>query len=250
MTRSLAHVSDLHVGKSDRHDRAVARLCAALVAAGVDHVVLTGDVTHRGKNQELARFRDGFGPLLELGRVSIIPGNHDRMNDDLREALMPGPRVQVDRPEGLHLVKVDSTAPHNKSLLRGHGVLDEADLGEIERQLATVPEGALPVLLVHHHPSPLPGDDLFDRLTALVGLDWCTELRAGARLLDRALGRAALLLHGHRHAASEARHHGVKPTGAEQLEVFSAGGTTELGRFRIFKHRAGKLVGPPVWVPA
>jgi hypothetical protein len=42
----------------------------------------------------------------------------------------------------------------------------------------------------------------------------------------------------------------VKPAGTQALEVFSAGGTTEIGRFRIFRHRAGRLVGPPVWVPA
>jgi 3',5'-cyclic-AMP phosphodiesterase len=44
-----------------------------LLERAVDHVVVSGDVTHRGRRRELERFREIFAPLEERGRLSIIP---------------------------------------------------------------------------------------------------------------------------------------------------------------------------------
>src|SRR5437762_193478 len=91
-TRMLAHVSDLHVGRAPEDGAAAAQLCRALIEIGVDHVLVTGDITHRGKAVELVQFARAFAPLFERGAVTMVPGNHDRLGDDLGEAIMPGPR--------------------------------------------------------------------------------------------------------------------------------------------------------------
>src|SRR6266536_6606724 len=112
VTRTLAHVSDLHLGRDARTDAATASLVRALLEADVDEVLLTGDVTHRGRAAELATFERLFAPLRD--RLVVVPGNHDRMGDDVAGLLMPGARVQAEERRGLLVVRLDSTAPHNR----------------------------------------------------------------------------------------------------------------------------------------
>jgi len=59
----FAHVSDLHIGLTPRAERAAERLCDALLHEHPGPVLLTGDVTHRGRRVELERFRDLFAPV-------------------------------------------------------------------------------------------------------------------------------------------------------------------------------------------
>jgi metallophosphoesterase superfamily enzyme len=46
-------------------------------------VLVTGDVTHRGRLREWAAFEKAFEPLIESGRLTAVPGNHDRLGDDM-----------------------------------------------------------------------------------------------------------------------------------------------------------------------
>src|SRR5215471_13383580 len=101
-TRTLAHLSDLHLGRTPAEEVRCAQLCRSLVEIGVDHVLVTGDLTHRGRRRELEAFERSFAPLLAAGVVTVVPGNHDRLGDDLGEAMMPGPRVQAAEADGLH----------------------------------------------------------------------------------------------------------------------------------------------------
>lgn len=238
MTRRFVHLSDLHLGLADRAERA-AKLVRAALAARIDRLILTGDVTHRGRRSELDAFREIFRPLLESGRVTVVPGNHDRMTDDVRDELMPGDRVQIEAADGLHLVRVDTTAPHNAALHRGHGVLDEADLDRIENALRKARPGAVRVLTFHHHPLPLPPEDLFERITCAMKLPWCAELQGGRKLLARVRGLCDLLLHGHRHVPAEQT---LFPKDRRPLWIFNAGSSTELMRARLFELRGHLLV--------
>lgn len=77
MERTIAHVSDLHLGRDRRTDASTARLAGALHQADVDVVLVTGDVTHRGRRSELAAFEAIFAPLRD--RTVVVPGNHDRL---------------------------------------------------------------------------------------------------------------------------------------------------------------------------
>ncbi len=240
MIRSLAHVSDLHLGRDRRTDLAARELCAALTAAAIDAVLVTGDLTHRGRAVELRAFEDAFAPLLERGRVVIVPGNHDRAGEDVGATLMIGSRVGVADLAGLHVVRVDSTAPHNRSLLAAHGLLDRRDLAEVDAALREAPPGALSVVMLHHHVLPLPADDLAERLSGWLGWPNAEELTLGGELLTAARGRCDLVLHGHRHVPSEAS---PFPGEARPLSVVNAGCSLDLGGARVFLHEDGVVRG-------
>jgi 3',5'-cyclic-AMP phosphodiesterase len=79
----FAHISDLHVGRSAENDANAARLCAALLDSGIDQVIATGDLTHRGLARELAAFEAMFAPLAAQGRLVVVPGNHDCLGEDV-----------------------------------------------------------------------------------------------------------------------------------------------------------------------
>ncbi len=245
-TLTLAHVSDLHLGLPGAN-RAAERIGEALAKSGVDHVVVTGDVTQKGRRCEWEAFRRAFAPLIESGRATLVPGNHDRAEEDVASLIMPGPRVQPVESEGLFVVRVDSTAPHNRSLLTSHGHVGEEDIAAVERALDEAPPGALVALALHHHLHPLPGDCLREDLVSWLGWPWCDELPAGQRLLERIQGRCDLVLHGHRHVPG-VRHglgHGTRTIG-----IYNAGSSSELGKVRIFRHRSGALEGKPQWLAA
>jgi len=240
---TLAHLSDLHFGSGARSDGAAAALVRALDAARVDHVVVTGDVTHRGLWSELDRFARAFAPLAS--RLTLVPGNHDRLGDDAGRALMSGARVQIDAREGLYVVRVDSTGPHNRYVFAGHGELTLADLYAIDRALDAAPLGALVVVVLHHHPLPLPEEQPLEKIASFVGLPFAAELDRGHTLLERLRGRADLVLHGHRHVPAMQRLYAGE---ARPLDVVNAGSSTALGRARVFAHDAGRLVDPPRWL--
>jgi 3',5'-cyclic AMP phosphodiesterase CpdA len=240
MIRSIAHVSDLHFGRDRRTDAAARALCAALVAARVDAVLVTGDVTHRGRRAELDAFEEAFEPLLSRGRVVVVPGNHDRAGDDAGAALMVGARVGVASLPGLHVVRVDSTAPHNRSLLSAHGRLSRSDLDEVNAALGEAHASTLTVLMLHHHVLPLPADDLAEALSSWLGWPNSAELPQGRELLALARQRCDLVLHGHRHVPSVAS---PWPGDSRALAIFNAGCSPDLGRVRLYHHDGARLLG-------
>jgi 3',5'-cyclic AMP phosphodiesterase CpdA len=176
----LAHLSDLHLGRSQATDEAARRLCHSLIIADVDHVVVTGDITHRGRCADLDRFFEIFAPLLDDERLTYIPGNHDRNGEACGSDLMRGQRVQTARGEGLHLVQVDTTAPHNKSVIASHGELTHQMLEQIERAVREAPKGELVAVLLHHHVLPLPVEGIGEWFADTVGWPNADELGAGA----------------------------------------------------------------------
>ncbi len=236
MARTLVHISDLHIGRDARTDAAAIELRDSLLAADPDEVLLTGDVTHRGRRAELAAFERAFAPLA--GKLLVVPGNHDRSGEGAARALMPGGRVQAHEREGLFVVRLDSTAPHNRRLIDSHGALTPPDLAAVDEAVASAPPGALVVLMLHHHLLPLPEDSWCERLASLLGLPNAAELGLGRELIERLLGRCDLVLHGHRHRAGEVVLHAP---GVRSLHVLNAGSTPALGRARVVEHRAGSI---------
>ncbi|HET7824636.1 MAG TPA: metallophosphoesterase [Anaeromyxobacter sp.] len=235
----MAHVSDLHLGRNERTDAAARGLCSALVEARVDAVLVTGDVTHRGRRAELLSFEDAFEPLLCRGVVAVVPGNHDRAGDDAGASLMIGARVGVTSFPGLHVVRVDSTASHNSSVLSPHGHLAPSDLADVDAALDEAPAGALTAIMLHHHVLPLPPEDLAERLSGWLGWPHAAELPEGPALLALARGRCDLVLHGHRHVPSVVA---PWPSDARELTIVNAGCSPDLGRARLYRHRAGALL--------
>ena len=241
----LAHLSDLHIGRNQRTDDRATALCRALEERNVDHAVVTGDVTHRGRRCELARFRAIFAPLIDSGRLTVVPGNHDCLGDDVSADLRGGARVAVDARPGLHLVRFDSTGHHNRSFFAGHGRMTDDDITAITAALDGAPAGAVVVLLLHHHLLPLPHDNSAERMFSWLGWSSGVELPRGRHLLALLRGRCDLVLHGHRHAPGSTT---LFPTDRRPLAVFNAGSSTALGHVRVFVHAAGRLTAPPAWV--
>lgn len=230
-TKTLAHVSDLHLGHSPARERAAAMVVERLLEQSVDHVVVTGDLTHSGSLRELAQFERVFAPLSRQGRLTVVPGNHDRGTDDVAEHISLGRRVWVERRAGLHLTCIDSTAPHNRTSFRSHGELCARTLDAVTAALDAAPTDALRVVLLHHHLLPLPVEGIGEWFAEAFGWPHAAELPLGRALLARLLGRCDLVLHGHRHVPRQLRAQAGKGGG---LPIFNAGSTTQLLACRIF----------------
>jgi 3',5'-cyclic AMP phosphodiesterase CpdA len=211
----------------------------------VDHVVISGDVTHRGRRRELDRFHQIFAPLIARERVTVVPGNHDRLGDDVSADLMGATRIAVSHQPGLTLVRFDSTGLHNQSFIAGHGEMSERDLADISAALDQAPACVVVVLVMHHHPLPLPHDNTCERILARLGWSSGRELPLGRALTDRLRGRCDLVLHGHRHLPSTTALFASDP---RPLVLCNAGSSTDHGHARVFMHQSGRLVGAPVWM--
>lgn len=244
MARTLLHLSDLHLGRGAADVQHARAFVERVAREDVDHVVVTGDVTNRGRHEELLLFREIFAPLAASGRLTVVPGNHDRLGHDVAAELREGPRVQTRTTHGLHLVRFDSTGPHNRSWLSGHGAMSMTDIHQITEALDAAPAGHLAVLLLHHHPLPLPEDNTAELLSAWLGWRWTAELDLGWTLLRTTAGRCDLVLHGHRHRPRAFR---LFEDGPRPLQLFNAGSSTELGAARLFAHDDGRLLGAPLW---
>lgn len=243
--KTLAHLSDLHLGRSLATETAARRLCETLQATGIDHVVVTGDITHRGRCRDLELFFDIFAPFERAGRLTVVPGNHDRNGEDCGVDLMGGCRVDVQERPGIHLVRVDTTADHNRRVIESHGVLSREVAREVERAVDAARPQALVVVALHHHLLPLPVESLGEWFAERVGWPNAEELSVGRELIHRLRGRCDLILHGHRHIPTAiAVQDNLRP-----LTIFNAGSSTELGRARVFIHDAGRLICSPMWMP-
>jgi len=242
MLQTFAHLSDLHLGVGRAATDAARRLCAALRSVRVHRVIVTGDVTHRGRRAELSAFHEAFAPLIDEGRVIAVPGNHDRLGDDVAGALMAGPRVQAEQHGDLFVVRFDSTAAHNRRWFDSHGEMEEADMDAICAALDQAPRRSLRLLLLHHHLLELPDDHFVEQVMTRLGLPNAAELVRGRELVRRLQGRCDLVLHGHRHRPWEIE------SGA--LRIFNGGCSTGLQACRIFAAAHGALVHAPRWLDA
>ncbi len=76
---NIAHISDLHLdGNEEKYNRLDELLCD-ISDHGIDHLVITGDITNAGRDVEYKqaiRLFKKYG-YYEHSRLSVIPGNHD-----------------------------------------------------------------------------------------------------------------------------------------------------------------------------
>jgi len=256
----VAHLSDVHLtaarsvrrayglrcravrfGRpSDPSLRAV-RLRAALeavVAAGADHLVLSGDLTELGDDAEFEMFAEVLsGAGIPESRITLVPGNHDAYtsSDGWRRALEGplAPWAATSAPAGgvrivdrgpLVLAAVD-VSRHQPVVLSG-GELSARLAEEIERRIAAPSRAGVAIALVVHHP-PFPKHDN-------AAYRWVDSLQGSERLLAL-LGRHPTLyiLHGHLHQA------------VDRLRTFGAPGVAddvEAPRVRLYDVTGGALV--------
>src|SRR4051794_20379448 len=83
----LAHLSDLHLGQSPKRERVARTLVKALLELDEVHVVVTGDVTHRGRHEEAALPDALFAPAGALTAVLLHHHPLPLPEDSLHERL-------------------------------------------------------------------------------------------------------------------------------------------------------------------
>ena len=77
----LVHISDPHLSRQfyREHLKSFKLLLKSILAAGCDHLVITGDIVSTGEEEDyyLAREILGTLDLLDSARLTVVPGNHD-----------------------------------------------------------------------------------------------------------------------------------------------------------------------------
>ena len=111
---------------------------AEIQAAGVDAVLVKGDLTNAGTDDEYAAFLDTYGGAFG-DRLTHVRGNHDAY---LGQAYADWPLQRVDLP-GATVVLLDTTVPRMSS-----GGLTQDQLDELD---AIAAEADRPVVVLGHH---------------------------------------------------------------------------------------------------
>ena len=222
----LLHVSDLHIGSSDRDLEDVAGSLGVLVSEIKPVlVVASGDLTHRNtraQHERAAAFLRSLGPP-----VAAVPGNHD---------VPMLPPWRLISPFGVFEEQWETIEPTLESRdlvlcglssvrpwLYQEGLLGVHQLERVEQTMSRAGPGALRVVVLHHHLTSAP---------------W----RAAKRPLlgrSRALSRLAragveLVLSGHVHQASAAASREFHWHTAERPLVVAA--APGIGRPRTGRH--------------
>jgi 3',5'-cyclic AMP phosphodiesterase CpdA len=231
----LGHISDLHLADRaryprhgfaakdcDRHSVKLAKgLLDALKEVGIDHLVVTGDLTLSAEPREFERAADLLRPWAQAGKLTVVPGNHDVWTE---ESVDTGRFLRTIGPDGKGMRRPAPTYPHVVALGTEAVLvaLDSARWGEDPRttagklgaeQLRSARElcrehqkqGKATVLAFHHHvllpPERIPSDAAVARMP-LADADQVIRLVAELPV--------AAVLHGHRHCAFRVDVPGVK----------------------------------------
>ena len=211
--KRLAGTLNWHRKRRHTHLPSVAdALLRDVIAAGVDHIAVTGDLTNIGLPSEILRAAQWLEQLGAPHQVSAIPGNHDiystvhgrRLGVAGLDAWRPNfasnaeglkyagnepfPFVRVLGSGALRVALIGLNSAIETPPMIAHGQLGRMQLAALERILvATRADGLIRAVMLHHPPLPnmtAPHHELRDA-AALAGV----LARHGAELV----------IHGHNH---------------------------------------------------
>lgn len=246
-------------GRAKRYARAPQVLSTIVREAesqGVDHLILSGDLTAYALDGEFAGARKALGPLAEdPRRCTVVPGNHDvftpgsirtgrfarhfgqLLDSDLPEYRREGayPFVRLVGQEAAVVGLLSTRKAPLPAFPYGH--LGEAQLGGLAAILKDPRlDGRAVLVTVHHAP--------FNRLGRADR--WNHGLRDADALLRLLPGPRFAVLHGHIH---ERYHH---PATADRPHLFGAGSSTEAGHegYWVIEVAGGQVVGGQPHTPA
>ncbi|MEM8560145.1 MAG: metallophosphoesterase [Bacteroidota bacterium] len=227
----LSHLSDVHFGRIDR-PAVVDALVAEVNDAGMDLVVVSGDLTQRARRWQFLAAR-AFLYRFEAP-VLVVPGNHDvpawwhnpfaRVFRPVRkyQRFVTGdltPTFQAHRP-GLPPLAVLGVNSSHGLTIKG-GLLQDPHRNEIASFFARQPPDAVRVLVLHHH------------LQRLVSLGDHDVARGGAKTLNVVADAGVdLVLCGHIHKSTVERVAVETSHGREQRIVIASAGTATSNRSR------------------
>jgi len=200
-----ARLSCLSLGRPleprERRQR-VARALAEVRANGVDHLVITGDLTEDGAPAQFEVLAEVLADShIPPDRITLVPGNHDAYDAAenyaaaLAGPLSPyAPTSTILAPlvfRDVTLVPV-STAFH-QSPLRSAGAIAPADLEALQRIVNDRAFRGRPLVLVQHHPPGRHFVPLFQWIDGLLEFGALSAMTEEARHLH--------VVHGHTHRA-------------------------------------------------
>jgi 3',5'-cyclic AMP phosphodiesterase CpdA len=256
--RWLAMVEQTVGGRRKAYARAPQTLATIADDArrwGVDHLILSGDITQYALEPEFVLARQALGELAEdPSRCTVIPGNHDvftpgshrsgrfarhfgqLLHSDLPEHRREGayPFVRLVGREAAVVGLLSARVPVVPGVAAGF-----IGAEQLEGLAAVVKDprlaGRALLVVVHHAPfTPWGGADHL-----LHGL------RDAKALIGLLKGPRFAVLHGHIH---QRYHH---PATAERPHLFGAGSSTQAGRegYWIIEVKEGQVVGGRQHVP-
>ena len=222
----LGHVSDLHLSDRgryprngyaprdcDRHSNRLAqRVLEGMEQAGVDHLVVTGDLTLSAEASEFERAAKLLRRWADAGKLTIVPGNHDVWTAEsvktsrflrmigpdgrgMRKPVASYPFASLPTPE-VAIIALDSSR-YGEEPFETSGQVGSSQLQACRELVRNhVKEGRAVLLALHHH-LMLPRERVpSDSLVAQMPLSDADKL---VRLVSEV--RVAGILHGHRHCA-------------------------------------------------
>jgi 3',5'-cyclic AMP phosphodiesterase CpdA len=152
VTGRILHISDLHLGRGETSEPLTA-LRELIPSLAPEILVVTGDLTHRGRRAELERARELLDSL-DLPLLAV-PGNHDipyaiptrftRTREEWERVF--GTAEPVHTSGRLVIVGLNSVRPWRQQ----GGALEQSQLEGLASKLAPAEAGALRTVALHHH---------------------------------------------------------------------------------------------------
>ena len=186
MTTRIAHLSDLHFGKTDPNQ--LNALAARMTADAVDHVIVTGDLTQQGRKHEFADAARWLRALPQ--RVTAIPGNHDApMRNLYRRFTSPWSRYEritgfeaepIVRGEGYVFAGANSARRYRPSLDWSGGAVTRRQVRRIADVFRAHPRDVK--LVGFHHPVRAVETAARAGSAVVAGADRAVDLLAAARV--------------------------------------------------------------------
>ena len=273
----IIHISDLHINTfmNDASADKVSYLLKHISNLAFDHLVITGDITDNGANEEFEIFRDLLScyGLLDTERTTAIIGNHDIFGGIQRaDDILAFPErcrltdfksrqflLQQTVPELFENCKENSPAypfikeikntlfcalnssiPYSafKNPFASNGGIDDEQYNTLyEKLLDAQDRGKNIVILLHHHCNKIKSDSATLIKTMWTNIEKQTmKMRKKKRLI--ALFKAfqvKLVLHGHVHISEHYERSGV--------DFYNAGGTIDNHYHNILQYNEFTVSG-------
>jgi len=190
--RTIAHISDIHFGRTD--PKVVEGLAKDLAKREPTVLVVSGDFTQRARERQ---YQAAAGYLRRLPRPQlVVPGNHDiPLFDLVRRFFFPLERYRrlitadlrpVYQDEELFVLGINTA----RSFTHKSGWISEEQLLDVKTRVCEQPDNVFKVVVTHHPFIPPPRDPRAD------------VIRRGARYIDEMEDCGVdMLLAGHLHLA-------------------------------------------------
>ena len=232
MTGRILHISDLHLGRSEASEP-LTSLRDLIPALAPEILVVTGDLTHRGRRAELERARE----LLESLALPLlaVPGNHDipyvfptrftRTREEWERAF--GTAEPIYTSDRVAIAGLNSVRPWRQQ----GGLVEMSQLDRVASKLERAPLRALRAVALHHHLAAPP---------------WRAARKRPLRRRDLVLQRLAsagveLILSGHVHQSAVAERREFEAVEHDRLPTLVLATAPGFGRPR--PQRRGEALG-------